>query len=33
MVSLEDSFRRALAGQDKNSRPLADPAPQGLTIA
>lgn len=33
MVSLEDSFRRALAGPDKNARPLADPAPQGLTIA
>lgn len=32
-VSIEDSFRRALAGPDKKFRPLADPAPQGLTIA
>lgn len=30
MVSLEDSFRRALAGPDKNSWPLADPVPAGF---
>lgn len=30
MVSLEDSFSRALAGPDKNSWPLADPVPAGF---